>query len=778
VVCSHSKAEAHQDGRETAEGRRRSGLEALGRAKKDLELWRTRSQTRAMYELKVLGLQLLIAADDLAIPAALALLVRVFWTVILAGFLVVVSRSELEVCIEGVPGAGNIIPLAWVLLGFVAAQAAVFFGMYGNAMKGGLMEPEKREGIKIYVYAIVSIYIAELGMAVFGVITLLERPEAPIVECEKYIKQAWALGVFGTVAVFLDVSLFVLFTWAVVTRNKRKIKVEDGVTLDEFEMSAMGWAARCRQWCSVLYCLSCAGCYGDNVNEGNEADYAFTQVGQVLASWFTGLKLSPTDLLAGLCLLRAEQIRKRQDTFASQLSIRVDSDDMEYKLGQKYPTGKIKVKPKFERFPSATHDDEIGPAIRDLHMVMKYSEAMNLWKLYLMNAWLQGKTASAITKLIRRSFSQARSRSRNGEFNSGDNCCAWGHTAFVEAAGIAPEDLVFSKFVSYAHELVAFAVAVDHKQKKVVLVFRGSLALADLITDAAIHPTHLHRIGEKYGFDGSKAYAHGGMLASAVKVVESLDETGILRRLFRQNHGNPTKPDETSFQHVANEKLPDCQGYELVILGESLGAGIAAIVSLLLRQQYSDLKGFGFSTPGCIFSKELAEDVGEFFTSVFVGKDLVPRANWQSLETLRSEVLDVLRRSRVNKNIALRSLFKKNPPETLTFRPEEVIPYNGNLQQIDEMIQNAEALKTREGSSRRLVDVPTYCAGRIIHLSKTQTINAPGLCCCCSSTHRSYEAHWIKDRTDMSYFEISSRMALDHMPDQVHKALDDCIDFI
>ena len=54
-------------------------------------------------------------------------------------------------------------------------------------------------------------------------------------------------------------------------------------------------------------------------------------------------------------------------------------------------------------------------------------------------------------------------------------------------SGLRREDIIYSHFASYAHEVVAFAVAVDHAEKTVVVSMRGSLALADFLTDAACY---------------------------------------------------------------------------------------------------------------------------------------------------------------------------------------------------------------------------------------------------------------------------------------------------
>ena len=47
------------------------------------------------------------------------------------------------------------------------------------------------------------------------------------------------------------------------------------------------------------------------------------------------------------------------------------------------------------------------------------------------------------------------------------------------------------------------------------------------------------------------------------------------------------------------------QDYRLVVVGHSLGGGVAAILSVLIKMHEKAvaprLKSFGYSTPGCVF---------------------------------------------------------------------------------------------------------------------------------------------------------------------------------
>ena len=83
--------------------------------------------------------------------------------------------------------------------------------------------------------------------------------------------------------------------------------------------------------------------------------------------------------------------------------------------------------------------------------------------------------------------------------------------------------------------------------------------------------------------------------------------------------------------------------YQLVIVGHSLGAGVASILSLVfkLENQYPDVVCFSFCPPGGLLSIPAVEMSKEFMTSVVFGKDMVPRLSlhnaYQLLDNMRSK---------------------------------------------------------------------------------------------------------------------------------------------
>ena len=124
---------------------------------------------------------------------------------------------------------------------------------------------------------------------------------------------------------------------------------------------------------------------------------------------------------------------------------------------------------------------------------------------------------------------------------------------------------------------------------------------------------------------GRPLQVHRGMMASAQTVY------GDLTRLDHEAH--------EAFEG-ALARYPD---YELLVMGHSLGAGTAALLSLMLYPRLlGRLRCIAYSPPGGLMSQEAAEFTQPFVTSVMLGDDVVPRLGIHSLVQLRERLLPAL----------------------------------------------------------------------------------------------------------------------------------------
>ena len=100
------------------------------------------------------------------------------------------------------------------------------------------------------------------------------------------------------------------------------------------------------------------------------------------------------------------------------------------------------------------------------------------------------------------------------------------------------------------------------------------------------------------------------------------------------------------------------EGYRLRVVGHSLGAGCAAMLSVLLRPKYPTIRCLAFSPPGCVFSENLADECSTWVTSYVLDDDIVSRLSIESFEDLRNDVLEMICRIKVPK---YKTLFSYNP---------------------------------------------------------------------------------------------------------------------
>ncbi|KAJ7523940.1 hypothetical protein O6H91_18G069400 [Diphasiastrum complanatum] len=159
----------------------------------------------------------------------------------------------------------------------------------------------------------------------------------------------------------------------------------------------------------------------------------------------------------------------------------------------------------------------------------------------------------------------------------------------------------------------AFYIAVDDTRQCVVMSIRGTLTATDILTD--LNPHSEQFVG---------GYAHSGMLAAARSFMDS--EASTLQDIL-----------------IANE------GYKLVLVGHSLGAGTASLLCMLLHGSVnggpvltlgipsSEIVCWGYGCPPCV-DKGLAERA-IFINNVILQDDIVARACPAALEDLRAEIL-------------------------------------------------------------------------------------------------------------------------------------------
>uniref|UniRef100_A0A4W5LQB8 sn-1-specific diacylglycerol lipase n=1 Tax=Hucho hucho TaxID=62062 RepID=A0A4W5LQB8_9TELE len=231
------------------------------------------------------------------------------------------------------------------------------------------------------------------------------------------------------------------------------------------------------------------------------------------------------------------------------------------------------------------------------------------------------------------------------------------------------------------------------------------------------------------------------MVYSAEYIKKKLEQEMILSQAFGRDLGKGT------------------MHYGLVIVGHSLGAGTAAILSFLLRPQYPTLQCYSYSPPGGLLSEDAMEYSKEFVTSVVLGKDLVPRIGLSQLEGFRRHLLEVLQKSNKPKWRIIAGGTKCIPKSELPMddgpQPQAApVPPSTRLW-----------LHPSDLSIALSASTPLYPPGKVIHVVHNHPSET-----CCGQEEPTYSALW-GDNKSFNEVIISPAMLNEHMPHMVMEGL-------
>lgn len=155
-----------------------------------------------------------------------------------------------------------------------------------------------------------------------------------------------------------------------------------------------------------------------------------------------------------------------------------------------------------------------------------------------------------------------------------DNCCFCNYAALKKMVSLGEVEVVYATFHVDIGE-TPFFVAVDYSRSKIIVSIRGTLSMQDVLTD-------LNAEGECLPLNPPREdwIGHKGMVQAAVYIKNKLDEENLIQRALNHNLERET------------------QNFGIVLVGHSLGAGTAAILAILLKQEYADLHCYSYSPPG------------------------------------------------------------------------------------------------------------------------------------------------------------------------------------
>mmetsp|Transcript_31385 Transcript_31385/g.69571 ORF Transcript_31385/g.69571 Transcript_31385/m.69571 type:complete len:576 (+) Transcript_31385:5134-6861(+) len=294
--------------------------------------------------------------------------------------------------------------------------------------------------------------------------------------------------------------------------------------------------------------------------------------------------------------------------------------------------------------------------------------------------------------------------------------------------------LVYLQYRQSSINHTPYAIIVDKKIRSVVITIRGSASLEDMAVDLQLSPA---------SFRGDQ-FCHSGVLARAQWIYDDIEHNKILDSMLIG--------DDAAY--------PD---YNLVIGGHSLGAGCAALLSIMLHDKFPGLKCFAFCPPGGLLSHDLAVGCKDYVISFINSADIVPRLSYENMERLRDDALDVLSRIRVSKSKVLTIISKAQDDKDLAYinslllYGRDEVPRDTKFYHQLQEFKNAQ--EERKASSSATY-VPLFPPGKIVYVAKRKL---------------GYKPQWA-DNADFNEILLSSTLAQDHSILTVIKNLKDIIE--
>lgn len=212
----------------------------------------------------------------------------------------------------------------------------------------------------------------------------------------------------------------------------------------------------------------------------------------------------------------------------------------------------------------------------------------------------------------------------------GDNWWRGHAAAFLKDINLSPDVLRKGRVNQMAKCKAAYFVVVVHHLKSVVIAVRGTESPEDLITDALCRECNLtaeeldglRRHHQDLGPSLSH-YGHSGVVEAA-------------RDLFMQIEGNAT--DSGGFLSSLLGAGCECEGYEIRVVGHSLGGAIGALLGLRLYGRFPRLHVYAYGPLPCM-DAVIADACSEFITSIVYQHEFSARLSVTSILRLRASAL-------------------------------------------------------------------------------------------------------------------------------------------
>uniref|UniRef100_A0A667WGJ2 Diacylglycerol lipase-alpha n=1 Tax=Myripristis murdjan TaxID=586833 RepID=A0A667WGJ2_9TELE len=652
-----------------------------------------------------------VGSDDLVLPALFLFLLHCIWLVVLSVVLFGLPYGSYQSCSVTLVDHGR--GYLGILVSCLICESAIMW----LSMRGSILYTQPREAVQYVLYIRLAILLVELVYAVVGIAWLVQYYQP----CSDVTAKNLALGIVAcNWLVIFSVCFTLMCTFDPTGRTFVKLKAtrRRQRNLTTYTLRHRLEEGQASSWSRRLKFFMCCTRAQDTQSD------AYSEVASLFAEFFRDLDIVPSDIIAGLVLLRQRQRSKR-----SSILDQANNDILAFLSGMPVTRN--------TKYLDLKNPTEMN-MYKEVCYYMLFALAAYGWPMYLMR-----KPACGLCRLASSCPCTSVSGSRLSQTVTveEDNCC--GCNVLAIRRHFLDRDLKQVHIVyTSCHDAVyetPFFVAVDHGKKKVVISIRGTLSPKDALTDLTGDSERLP-VEEQHG----NWLGHKGMVYSAEYIKKKLEQDMILSQAFGRDLGKGT------------------MHYGLVIVGHSLGAGTAAILSFLLRPQYPTLQCYSYSPPGGLLSEDAMEYSKEFVTSVVLGKDLVPRIGLSQLEGFRRHLLEVLQKSNNIWSIKWRIIAggTKCIPKS-----ELPLEEDGPQSQPAAPPSSRLWLHPSDLSIALSASTPLYPPGRIIHVVHNHPPET-----CCGQEEPTYSALW-GDNKAFDEVIISPAMLNEHMPHMVMEGL-------
>ncbi|KAM3919331.1 diacylglycerol lipase-alpha isoform 1-T1 [Leptodactylus fuscus] len=649
-----------------------------------------------------------VGSDDLVLPGIFLFVLHSTWFVILSVVLFGLTYNPHETCSLNLVDHGR--GYLGILLSCMIAEVAIIW----LSMRGGILYTEPRDSMQYVLYVRLAILVIEFIYAIVGIVWLAQY----YTSCNDVTAKNVTLGmVVCNWVVILSVCITVLCVFDPTGRTFVKLRATKRRqrNLRTYNLRHRLEEGQASSWTRRLKVFLCCTRTKDSQSD------AYSEIAYLFAEFFRDLDIVPSDIIAGLVLLRQRQRAKRNAVLDE-----ANNDILAFLSGMP-----VTRKTKYLDLKNTQEMQRY----KEVCYYMLFALAAYGWPMYLIRKPTCGicRLAGACSSCC--CLCSSRPRFAPGVTIEEDNCCGCNAIAikrhFLDE-NMNMVDIVYTSCHDAVYE-TPFFVAVDHDKKKVVISIRGTLSPKDALTDLTGDAERLPVEGHHGTWLG-----HKGMVLSAEYIKKKLEQEMVLSQAFGRDLGRGTKH------------------YGLIVVGHSLGAGTAAILSFLLRPQYPSLKCFAYSPPGGLLSEDAMEYSKEFVTSVVLGKDLVPRIGLSQLEGFRRHLLDVLQRSNKPKWRIILGGTKCIPKSELPDESEGITVPSNRLWTHPSDLTIALSAST-----------PLYPPGRIIHVVHNHPAEQ---CCFWDQEEPTYFAIW-GDNKAFEEVIISPAMLHEHLPHVVMEGL-------